>query len=264
MPGATLSQDGSTAIILAGAGADTNEMVRVATDLKGELQDLSVDGVQVNPTGSSLLWSDFNEANLEAMLKSEMVSWPVTMAILVLAFGALVAAGLPLILTLAGLVASAGSLVLINELVPVSIWAMNFAMMFALALGIDYALFLVVRYRASRMGAGNSGAAGGRRDDGHRRQGRPALRGHRADLAVGRDARALAVLPLDGRRDHALGRLRPCRHAHPAAAGAVQARPQDQQARRCPGSRPGSTAPRSSPPGASGSGSAPSSGAWPR
>ena len=156
MPGATVSQDGSTAIILAGAGADTNEMVRVATDLKGELQDLSVDGVQVNPTGSSLLWSDFNEANLEAMLTSEMVSWPVTMAILVLAFGALIAAGLPLLLTLAGLVASAGSLVLINELVPVSIWAMNFAMMFALALGIDYALFLVVRYRASRMGAGNS------------------------------------------------------------------------------------------------------------
>ena len=155
-PGATLSQDGRTAIILAGAGADPNEMVRVATALKGDLQALSVDGVQVNPTGASLLWSDFNEANLEAMLKSEMVSWPVTMAILVLAFGALVAAGLPLLLTLAGLVASAGSLVLINELVPVSIWAMNFAMMFALALGIDYALFLVVRYRAARMGDGKS------------------------------------------------------------------------------------------------------------
>ena len=150
--GATLSEDGRTAVILAGAGADPNEMVRVADDLKGELQALSGDGVQVNPTGASLLWSDFNEANLDAMLKSEMFSWPVTLAILVLAFGALVAAGLPLILTLAGLVASAGSLVLINELVPVSIWAMNFAMMFALALGIDYALFLVVRFRAARMG----------------------------------------------------------------------------------------------------------------
>ncbi|WP_300463900.1 MMPL family transporter, partial [uncultured Nocardioides sp.] len=56
----------------------------------------------------------------------------------------------PLIPPLAGLVAPAGSLVLINELVPVSIWAMNFAMMFALALGIDYALFIVVRYRAAR------------------------------------------------------------------------------------------------------------------
>ena len=152
-PGATLSQDGRTAIVLAGAGADTNEMVRVATELKEPLQDLSVDQVKVNPTGSSLLWSDFNEANLDAMLTSEMMSWPVTMAILVLAFGALVAAGLPLILTLAGLIASAGSLVLINELVPVSIWAMNFAMMFSLALGIDYALFLVVRHRAARTGA---------------------------------------------------------------------------------------------------------------
>jgi RND superfamily putative drug exporter len=151
-PGATLSEDGSTAVLLAGAGADTNDMVRAATDLKDPLQELSTSGVQVNPTGASLLWSDFNEANLSAMLKSEMFSWPVTLAILVLAFGALVAAGLPLILTLSGLVASAGSLVLINQFVPVSIWAMNFAMMFALALGIDYALFLVVRFRAARMG----------------------------------------------------------------------------------------------------------------
>ena len=162
MPGATLSQDGSTAIVLAGAGADTNEMVRVSTDLKAELQDLSTGTVEVNPTGSSLLWSDFNEANLDAMLKSEFMSWPVTLAILVLAFGALVAAGLPLILTLAGLVASAGSLVLINELVPVSIWAMNFAMMFALALGIDYALFLVVRYRAARAARRDANRAAGR------------------------------------------------------------------------------------------------------
>lgn len=154
--GATLSHDGRTAIVLAGAGADTNEMVRVATDLKQPLQDLSGEGVEVDPTGSSLLWSDFNEANLEAMLTSEMISWPLTLTILVIAFGALVAAGLPLLLTLAGLVASAGSLVLLNELVPVSIWAMNFAMMFSLALGIDYALFLVVRYRAARMGAGLS------------------------------------------------------------------------------------------------------------
>ncbi|HWJ09384.1 MAG TPA: MMPL family transporter, partial [Nocardioides sp.] len=152
VPGVSLSPDGRTAVLLAGAGVDTNEMVRVATDLKDELQALSTDGIEVNPTGSSLLWSDFNEANLEAMLTSEMFSWPVTLAILVLAFGALVAAGLPLMLTLAGLVASAGSLVLLNEVVPVSIWAMNFAMMFALALGIDYALFLVVRYRAARMG----------------------------------------------------------------------------------------------------------------
>jgi len=125
--------------------------VRVADDHKEALQHLSAGDVTVRPTGASMLWSDFNEANLDAMLKSEMVSWPVTLVILVLAFGALLAAGLPLVLTLAGLVASAGSLVLINQVVPVSIWAMNFAMMFALALGIDYALFIVQRYRAARI-----------------------------------------------------------------------------------------------------------------
>ncbi|GAA4369420.1 MMPL family transporter [Nocardioides caricicola] len=151
-PGATLSEDGRTAVLLAGADASTDDMVRAADDLTGPLQDLSTGSVDVHPTGASQLWADFNHANLDAMLKSEMVSWPVTLAILVLAFGALVAAGLPLLLTLAGLVASAGSLVLLNQLFPVSIWAMNFAMMFALALGIDYALFLVVRYRAARMG----------------------------------------------------------------------------------------------------------------
>ena len=155
-PGATLSKDGRTAVLLAGAGADTNEMVRAADDLKDPLKALSGNGVTVSPTGASLLWSDFNAANLSAMLKSEMFSWPVTLAILVLAFGALVAAGLPLILTLSGLVASAGSLVLINQFVPVSIWAMNFAMMFALALGIDYALFIVVRFRAARLGSHES------------------------------------------------------------------------------------------------------------
>ncbi|WP_416970783.1 MMPL family transporter [Streptomyces sp. 4F14] len=148
-PGATVSRDGRTAILLAGAGADTNTMVKAADDLKKPLAELSGNGVRVDATGSSVMWSDFNTANHDAMMRSELVSWPVTLAILVLAFGSLVAAGLPLLLTIAGLAASAGALVLLNHLTPTSIWAMNFAMMFALALGIDYALFLVVRFRAA-------------------------------------------------------------------------------------------------------------------
>ncbi len=155
MPGVSVSPDGRTAVVLAGADADTNEMVRAATDLKGALEDLSTGTVEVHPTGASVLWSDFSESNLEAMLTSELHSWPGTFAILLLAFGGLVAAGLPLMLTISGLVASAGSLVLVNELVPVSIWAMDFAMMFSLALGFDYALFLVVRYRAARNRSGS-------------------------------------------------------------------------------------------------------------
>ena len=87
------------------------------------------------------------------MLKSEVISWPVTLAILLVAFGSLVAAGLPLMLTLIGLVAAAGSLYLGTRIMPISIWAMNFALMFALALGIDYALFVVHRFRGAFFGS---------------------------------------------------------------------------------------------------------------
>ena len=146
-PGMTISPDGHTAILIAGANASTDEMVKAVDELKTELTALSTDGVQVYPTGSSALWSDFNKANHDAMIKAELFSWPVTLAIMVLAFGSMVAAGLPLLLTVAGLVASAGGLVLLNGVTPISVWAMNFAMMFALALGIDYALFIVSRFR---------------------------------------------------------------------------------------------------------------------
>jgi len=126
-------------------------MVRAADDLKTKLN--GTDGVQVSLTGASGMWSDFNEANRSAMLKSEVISWPVTMIILVLAFGSLVAAGLPLMLTILGLVASAGSLYIGTQLLDISIWAMNFALMFALALGIDYALFIVMRFRGAFFGS---------------------------------------------------------------------------------------------------------------
>ncbi len=151
-PGQSVSRDGHTAVVQAGAASDPNEMVRAADDLKEELTGLGGRGIDVNLTGASGMWSDFNEANKTAMLKSELISWPVTLAILVLAFGSLVAAGLPLMLTILGLVAAAGSLYLGTQLLDISIWAMNFALMFALALGIDYALFIVYRFRGAFFG----------------------------------------------------------------------------------------------------------------
>ncbi len=122
-------------------------MVRAADDLKVELAESAAPGVTTKLAGAAGMWSDFNEANKSAMLKSEVISWPVTLLILLLAFGSLVAAGLPLMLTVIGLVAAAGMLFFGAQLFDISIWAMNFALMFALALGIDYALFIVARFR---------------------------------------------------------------------------------------------------------------------
>jgi RND superfamily putative drug exporter len=150
--GVSISRDGHTAVVRATAAEDPNGMVAAADGLKSDLSAVAAPGVEANLTGPSGMWSDFNEANREAMMKSELFSWPVTLAILVLAFGSLVAAGLPLMLTIAGLVLSAGVLYLGTLLLPISIWAMNFAMMFALALGIDYALFVVMRFRNAHFG----------------------------------------------------------------------------------------------------------------
>jgi RND superfamily putative drug exporter len=154
--GVSISRDRHTAIVQAGAGRDSNAMVRAADRLKGRLAGLSAGDVQVSLTGAPGMWSDFNAANRDAMLKSEVISWPVTLGILLVAFGSLVAAGLPLMLTMVGLVSAAGLLYLGTLISPISIWAMNFALMFALALGIDYALFVVHRFRGAFFGQGMS------------------------------------------------------------------------------------------------------------
>ena len=147
--GVSVSPDGRTAIITAGSAANSNKMVQAADSVEPKLAALSSPRVNVTLTGDSALWADFNTANRSAMLRSEMLSWPVTIIILVIAFGSLVAAGLPLLLTMAGLLVAAGALVITTRFMPVSIWALNFALMFALALGIDYALFVVMRFRAA-------------------------------------------------------------------------------------------------------------------
>jgi RND superfamily putative drug exporter len=157
-PGVSISRDGHTVVVQAGAGKSSNGMVPAADALKGTLAALSTNGVQVHLTGAAGMWSDFNAANRSAMLKSEVISWPITLGILLLAFGSLVAAGLPLMLTMIGLASAAGLLYLGTLLMPISIWAMNFALMFALALGIDYALFVVHRFRGARFGHGLSPA----------------------------------------------------------------------------------------------------------
>ncbi|MFN8215893.1 MAG: MMPL family transporter [Solirubrobacterales bacterium] len=157
-PGSSISRDGHTVIVAGTAAANPNEMVAAADKLKSKVADVAAPGVEASLTGAAGMWSDFNEANREAMMKSELFSWPVTLAILVLAFGSLVAAGLPLLLTIVGLIASAGVLYLGTLISPISIWAMNFALMFALALGIDYALFIVMRFRNALFGQHESTA----------------------------------------------------------------------------------------------------------
>ena len=201
-PGVTVSRDRRTAIVVGLAGAAPSEMVEAAGRLEDRLARLSTPGLTVRLTGPAAMWSDFNHANKAAMMKSEALSWPLTLTLLVLAFGTLVAAGLPLLLTMVGLLGAGGLLFVFGQLVDVSIWAMNFAMMFAIALGIDYALFIVVRFRGA-LGERPVAARRHGAHDGDRRQGGARERAHRDRRAAGGHARPGPDVPLGAARDRA-------------------------------------------------------------
>jgi putative drug exporter of the RND superfamily len=107
-------------------------------------------GAEANVTGEWPVWSDFNKVNEEALHKAELVSGIPTMILLFFAFGSVTAAALPLLLALAGIAVGFALLHLLALLTPLSVWSMNFSMMIGLAVGIDYSLFIVSRYREER------------------------------------------------------------------------------------------------------------------
>ncbi len=102
-------------------------------------------------TGEWPVWSDFNKINAEALHKAELVSGLPTLILLFVAFGTLIAAGIPLVLALAGIAVGFALLHLLGWFMPMSVWSMNFSMMIGLAVGIDYSLFIVSRYREERV-----------------------------------------------------------------------------------------------------------------
>ena len=124
-----------------------------------------------------------------------------------IAFGSAVAAGIPLILALAGIAVGFAALHLLGDTTPLSVWSMNFSMMIGLAVGIDYSLFIVSRYREERED-GFGAARRHRQHPLHRRQGRLPLRPGRRPLARRGVRRARHGVPVDGARHDPVGRRR--------------------------------------------------------
>jgi RND superfamily putative drug exporter len=78
---------------------------------------------------------------------SEMIGLVVAMIVLLVAFGSLIAMGLPIGMALFGLALGVSSMSLIAHLIEVPSWAPQIGSMIGLGVGIDYALFLVTRHR---------------------------------------------------------------------------------------------------------------------
>jgi RND superfamily putative drug exporter len=91
--------------------------------------------------------------------KAGALSLPITLIILVLAFGALVAAGIPLLLALTAVLATFGLIALPSQLIPVAFEAPAMVLLIGLAVGVDYSMFYLKRERQERAAGKSSEAA---------------------------------------------------------------------------------------------------------
>ena len=104
-------------------------------------------GLTVIGTGGLLINHAFSTTLENDLQRAEVVSLPVTLILLLLIFGSLVAAGLPLgvggLTIVAGLAGTFG----LSHFTDVSQYALNIVTLIGLAASIDYSLFVVNRYR---------------------------------------------------------------------------------------------------------------------
>ncbi len=151
-----VSPDGRTALVpVALDAAADSDLPESAGEVGDFVDDLVADGAlpggaAAEVTGEWPVWSDFNRENEDALHRAELLSGVPSVVLLVLAFGSAIAAGLPLALALAGIAIGFAALNVLTAVTPLSVWSMNFSMMIGLAVGIDYSLFIVSRYREER------------------------------------------------------------------------------------------------------------------
>ena len=147
-----VSPNGRMALVPVALEADSDaDLPDAAGQLMATVDSVDLpEGAAADATGEWAVWHDFNESNEKALHKAELLSGLPTIILLFVAFGSAVAAGLPLILAIAGIAVGFAALHLATGVTPLSVWAMNFSMMIGLAVGIDYSLFIVSRYREER------------------------------------------------------------------------------------------------------------------
>jgi RND superfamily putative drug exporter len=147
-----LARDGRAALVPVGLdAAEDADLPEAAGRVMAAVDAIELPaGAEADTTGEWAVWHDFNTENEDALHRAELLSGLPTLLLLFVAFGSAIAAGIPLVLAVAGIAVGFAALHLGTAATPLSVWSMNFSMMIGLAVGIDYSLFIVSRYREER------------------------------------------------------------------------------------------------------------------
>jgi putative drug exporter of the RND superfamily len=146
--------DGHQTMMLVGlAATEVPAQQRAVPKVRAAIIPLRAQLLQLDPqaviavTGDPAVSYDINTSSAEGGDHAERRALPLTLAILLLAFGTLIAAGLPFLMGLATTMVSLGLAFLLAHLLPVSNLLGNVVTMIGLAIGIDYSLLMVKDYR---------------------------------------------------------------------------------------------------------------------
>ena len=141
-----VSKDGqATMVPVITRGDDVVPLVALVQSANGQ------DGFQVSITGSLTADADFEKLSEEDLQKGELlIGLPAALIILVLVFGTVVAGLVPVLLGLLSIVIAVALTALVGQAFEVSFFVVNMISAMGLALGIDYALFILSRFREER------------------------------------------------------------------------------------------------------------------
>jgi len=107
-------------------------------------------GVQLQQAGSGSFDAAIDEVVEKDLQRAELISLPVTLLVLVIAFGALVAAIVPLVLGMTAVIAAMGAAGVVSQIAPSTDNTASVIVLIGLAVGVDYSLFYIRREREER------------------------------------------------------------------------------------------------------------------
>src|SRR5436190_752554 len=149
-----VSKDRRTTFLIAALTPEFTSDINksVVPDLRDKIQDALAraprsDGFDVKVTGFPALDHDVRTISAEDTERSEARVLPLTLVVLVVAFGALVAAMLPVIVGLLAITIALGLVTIAARYLPMSVFVLNITTMVGLGVGIDYSLLIVTRFR---------------------------------------------------------------------------------------------------------------------
>jgi RND superfamily putative drug exporter len=136
------SRDGRYALILGSTRSDLNLSSSQLASLRSRSGQ-----VDVSVGGSAAIGNDITQQVFKSLRTAEMIAVPVILALLVFAFGSVVAALLPLAIGMIAILGTFAELFVLGSVTSVAIYAINLATALGLALAIDYALLMISRFR---------------------------------------------------------------------------------------------------------------------